>query len=776
MGAELLAPAGDFATALAAFDAGADAVYCGLGSFSARAFAKNLSLVELKDLVAYARSCQPPRRVYVAFNTLVDESEMPRAVDTLASLADIGPDALIVQDLGVARICRRHFPSLELHASTQLVAHNLAGVLALKERGFRRVVLARELSLEEVSLIARRCGALKILDDGRPETELECFIHGALCYSISGLCLFGSMEKGRSGNRGACPYCCREERSVRRADGRVELSHPFSMKDLRLGMDAQRLVSAGVSSLKIEGRMKSPLYVAAVTRLYRQILDKEEVRSKKEEGRGKREAGRGKREEVSFEDIETVFSRRTTELYFGGHGGGSSPIDPGQPGHLGAVIGKVKRITSDRDGRRWLCFRPTRELEKHDGLQFDISGPDGRRMGFGISEMRLANPPRAVFEAPAGTDVEVLLPEAEDGGKAPDVWAAIKPGAVVYCSMSNAVKRMFPPPSYRPGAYAGICPVDVVVALSKDGISARTTTPVCADAFLPMRLDAAKDPARTAEGVRKAFSRLGGTDYRLGSIKVDDPDGLFAPPHALNDLRRDLVERLDAAREAKLQEQIADVKAELDGEMPPELSVSQPRRTLKIRDGQKVPPGEWDEVVVAMGCDGPRDPESVASARLALPVWTSEADFNRLRASVKRLVRAGHAKWEASDLATLDMLKSVGAEDVTADWTLYAFNSQALLALAESGVRRVVASPDNSPANLRALAESGFAVEFLAQQSTPLFMSLTRPEGEKGIEGLSVFVRDGLWVTTRPVPRTFGVPADAPSRLDLSWDPPDMES
>ena len=144
---ELLSPAGDFETALAAFAAGADAVYCGLSDFSARAFAKNLSPDELKSLVAYARSQNPPRRVYVTFNTLVDECRLETAVETLATLDDISPDALIVQDIGIARICREHFPSLELHASTQLVAHNLEGVLSLKETGFRRVVLSRELSL-----------------------------------------------------------------------------------------------------------------------------------------------------------------------------------------------------------------------------------------------------------------------------------------------------------------------------------------------------------------------------------------------------------------------------------------------------------------------------------------------------------------------------------------------------------------------------------------------------------------------------------------------------
>ena len=204
-GVELLAPAGDFETALAAFAAGADAVYCGLSEFSARAFAKNLSFAELADLLACARdgTFGRRRRVYVAFNTVVDELRMGAALETAARLAELGPDAAIVQDLGLARACRRHFPELELHASTQLVAHNLEGVLALKELGFRRAVLARELSLEETRMVAQRCGAMKEAPDGRGEMEVECFVHGALCYSVSGLCLFGAM--GRAGAATAAP-------------------------------------------------------------------------------------------------------------------------------------------------------------------------------------------------------------------------------------------------------------------------------------------------------------------------------------------------------------------------------------------------------------------------------------------------------------------------------------------------------------------------------------------------------------------------------------------
>ena len=732
---ELLSPAGDFETALAAFDAGADAVYCGLTDFSARAFAKNLSFEDLGNLVRFAHA--KGKKVYVTFNTLVDEVDVEQAVETLSQLEEIGPDALIVQDLGVARLCRRHFPGLALHASTQLVAHNLEGVLALKDVGFTRVVLARELSLAEIASISKRCGGL----------ELECFIHGALCYSISGLCLFGAMEKGRSGNRGKCPYCCRM------GYGQPVNPYIFSMKDLRLGEDVRKLVDAGVVSLKIEGRMKSALYVAAVTKFYRQILD----------SRG------GKR--VTLADLETIFSRRTTELYLDGKGK-ESPIDPESLGHLGAPIGTVKRVTKDREGRRWLRFHTARALEIHDGLQFDTMS-DGRHLGLGIREMRPAISRTPVFEVAAGTDVEIELPED----------FPIREGENVYCSMSNAVKRMFPAPSFRPSDYPGGVKIDLEVTISADSISAAANG---VTASIPGTFDSAKNPEKTYGAVEKAFSKLGETNYALGKLSLIDPDRRFAPMSVLNDLRRDLVERLDEAREkarrAKVEAALAD-----DGDLTEIPQGNVAARRLKIRVGQTVPAGEWDEIIVAIDLVGaslrdargrvgnaplPIGAFDASTARLALPVYTAEPDFNKLRVLVKRLHREGFEKWEASDLATLRLLKAAGVSDITADWTLYAFNSHALAELSSLGVKRFVASPENVRENLSYLAESGYDIEFLAQQATPLFVSLTKPAAEQA-DGLAIYRRDNLYVTTRPVPRTFDAPTGASTRIDLSWNPPE---
>src|SRR5438128_1043299 len=201
--AELLAPAGGPEAAFAAFHFGADAIYLGLKKFSARAEAENFTLEEVDEITAYAHSLQPRRRVFVTVNTVIRQDELSELVEAVAALAAIGVDALIIQDLGVYHLVRKYFPKLELHASTQLSVHSGAGAATLKQLGFQRVVLARELTFEEVRDITSTAGV-----------ETEVFIHGALCYSYSGLCLFSAQTLGRSGNRGKCAYSCRDSYEV----------------------------------------------------------------------------------------------------------------------------------------------------------------------------------------------------------------------------------------------------------------------------------------------------------------------------------------------------------------------------------------------------------------------------------------------------------------------------------------------------------------------------------------------------------------------------------
>lgn len=248
---ELLAPAGDFECLLAAVEGGADAVYVGGKSFGARAYAKNFDIDELSMAVTYCHLHEV--RLYVTVNTLIFDKEMAQVSDYAAKLWEIGVDALIISDLGAIREIRRRLPELELHASTQLSVHSTDGAKVAAELGCSRVVLARELSYENI----------KATTDASP-IETEVFLHGALCVCHSGQCLFSSLVGGRSGNRGECAQPCRLPYGK---------GHPLSLTDLSLAGHIEKLIDSGTASLKIEGRMKSPEYVYTVTSIYRRLLD-----------------------------------------------------------------------------------------------------------------------------------------------------------------------------------------------------------------------------------------------------------------------------------------------------------------------------------------------------------------------------------------------------------------------------------------------------------------------------------------------------------------------
>lgn len=248
---ELLAPAGDFECLYAAIKAGADAVYVGGKLYSARAYAKNFDLDELRRAVAYCHLRGV--KLYVTLNTLLYNNEIPLALDFARELYRIGVDALIVADVGLIRELRRVLPELELHGSTQMSVHNSYGADLAYEMGCTRVVLARELSGENIAEVTGVC-----------KPEIEVFLHGALCVSHSGQCLFSSMVGGRSGNRGECAQPCRLPYGK---------GYPLSLRDLSLAHHIPSLIKSGVASLKIEGRMKSPEYVYTVVSIYRKLLD-----------------------------------------------------------------------------------------------------------------------------------------------------------------------------------------------------------------------------------------------------------------------------------------------------------------------------------------------------------------------------------------------------------------------------------------------------------------------------------------------------------------------
>ncbi len=703
---ELLAPAGTPEAAWAALTYGADAVYAGLPRFSARAGADNFSAEALDELIGYAHHLG--RRVYITFNTLVRQSELEEALETLALIRDLNADGVIVQDAGVARLIRKRIPQLRLHASTQLAVHNLEGARQLESMGFKRVVLARELSLKEITHISRSCGI-----------ETEVFIHGALCYSYSGLCLFSSHLLGRSGNRGRCAYCCRQP--FRDSSGKESL--PFSMKDFSAAHHLESLLSAGVSALKIEGRMKSPLYVAAVTEFYRQELD-----------------GGGADTEQRLADIQTIFGRPSTSLYLDGSKG--SPVDPVNDGHRGARIGTVRTVTGP-----WLILHSNRALQKHDGLKVEMPG-ETSAFGFAADEMRRASDPesRRRFELPADAEIALKLP--------PDA-PRFKEGAAVYCSYSQAVRQRYEFSGPRPGQYRQRRPVHIRVLQSLEQVVLiASADAVRAEVLLEGPFEAARQPEKSAEAIRLCFEKLGGTGWRLGELALDGP-AVFIPVSVLNDARRRLIEQVE--KEWK------PLRCGTD-------CLSEPREktggagffwSVKSRVFQLLE--HIDEFVLEID---PARPEEIEKAqafygdrlRLALPVLIRDEETSAFRSLIESLRE--HSKWEAANVGGLNLLQ--GKKEITADWPLYTLNTQAALEWEAQGVQRVVLSPEDDAQNGYALIEQlGDAAIVPVYQHTPLMISATRPAAD----GAELTDRSQRTFRVEPNGREFVLISETPFSL-----------
>lgn len=314
---ELLSPAGSMESLVAAIEAGADAVYLGGTLFGARAFANNFNDTEIVEAINYAHLYGV--KVYVTTNILIHEHEVERFLNYVEFLHQNNVDALIIQDLGMLDLIHKTFPNLELHASTQMHIHNKDGVKVAKKLGVKRVVLARETPIEVVRDIKNSV-----------DMDLEIFAHGALCVSYSGQCLFSSLIGNRSGNRGSCVGSCRLPYKIIDENNNVlnKGDYPLSMKDLNTLEYVGDLIEAGVSSLKIEGRMKSPEYVYTVTKLYRMAIDSY-YKDKKVYI-----------DEHELNNLKRIFNREFTKGYLF-HEDINNIINTNRPNHQGVLIGKV---------------------------------------------------------------------------------------------------------------------------------------------------------------------------------------------------------------------------------------------------------------------------------------------------------------------------------------------------------------------------------------------------------------------------------------------------
>jgi len=343
---ELLAPAGSLDSLYAAVQNGADAIYMGGTKFSARAYASNFDEDNMIKAIEYCRIYNI--KVYVALNILIKEEEITEALDYISFLYKIGVDALIIQDTGIAELIKRNFPKFEIHASTQMTVHNGEGALLLKELGFSRIVLSRELSLKEVESISKEL-----------DIDTEIFIHGALCISYSGQCLMSSMIGGRSGNRGKCAQPCRLPYDlINKGKNISKKGYLLSPKDICTIENVKDIILSGTSSLKIEGRMKKPEYVAGVVSSYRKAIDEayEEIRKGKE----------GKRNFLEEEKkLMQLFNREGfSKAYMFGNVG-KDMMAYNHPRNTGIRLGKVNKN---------LTIKLEQDLNLQDGVRTEEDG------------------------------------------------------------------------------------------------------------------------------------------------------------------------------------------------------------------------------------------------------------------------------------------------------------------------------------------------------------------------------------------------------------------
>jgi putative protease len=728
---ELLAPAGGLDAAFAAFHYGADAIYLGLKKFSARAEAENFTLEELDEVTAFAHSLKPRRRVFVTINTLIRQDELPELIEAVTALQELGVDAVILQDLGVYRLIRRYFAGLELHGSTQMSVHNRAGAEVLARLGFERVVLARELTFEEVDDVTRTAGI-----------ETEVFIHGALCYAYSGLCLFSAQTLGRSGNRGKCAYSCRDAYEITGAPATLRdgsdvkrdpaTGFPFSMKDLALPDHIPALRAAGVSCFKIEGRKKSPLYVATTTDYYRKLID----------GR-LNPADRPKVEA----DLQTVFSRPWTRLFVQSHKD-KEVADRDTVGHRGAPIGKVDKTGRGNQAR--LRFVTSRPLERHDGLQIDLPVL-GKPFGFPVDKLWLADKTKErtlkeVFAAPAGSLVEVELPAEHP---------AIPGGAPVYCSSSQAVKQQYRHDCPRPGVFRVRKPLRIEAVLTADRCLVTALSQGCQETVeLPGPFSACHDPAGMETAFGGVFGRLGNTSFELAGLSFRNDGGVFIPVSKLNRTRRDVLRALENHLRAARNRRIASLQEEI-------CHAESPAQTAEPQGAPPIPAGlrwsikvdrisfldtfetqDWgdvDEVIIDVSRDHAlllREKLASLAARvgganirLALPALTRQWEEKALRQKIQVLRDAGWKKWEAANLSAwnyleLDPTTPSGDLDLATDWSVYVLNRLAALQLTDMGVSRFALSPEDGLANWRSLVlEFGPRAVLIVYQDTPLFVA-----------------------------------------------------
>ena len=499
---ELLAPVGSFDSLKAAVQNGANAVYLGGKDFSARASANNFDREELKEAVKYAHIRDV--RVFVTTNTLIKQNELEDFVEYAKFLYDIDVDAIIMQDIGAAMLIHELLPDFELHASTQMVAHSLEDVQYLESIGFKRVVLARELTVEEIKYIC-----------DNTNVDIEIFVHGALCVCYSGGCLMSSMIGNRSGNRGRCAQPCRQKYTMIDISTGEEIhnngDYLLSTKDLNTIEEIDKIIDTGVLSLKIEGRMKKPEYVATVIKSYRDAIDEYETTKKVNIS------------DETMEDLYTIFNRKFTKGLILGEVG-EEVMNSNVPNNQGLYVGKV--VDYNKKAKR-LKIKLEGTLKKGDGINLGggtigriIKGKDIAQIGYKGETIELdfigeAKKNQLVFKT---SDTDLI-------DRAQKTYTQDKEFAKSLIDAEISIKL---------DSYPELRLIDKnenIVTVQGDKL-----------------VEKALKVALSEEKIETQIKKLGNTPYEIDQLKINLDEGVSMPISLINQMRREAIELLDNAR------------------------------------------------------------------------------------------------------------------------------------------------------------------------------------------------------------------------------------
>ncbi len=709
---DLLSPVGDFESLKAAVQNGADSVYFGANLFSARAFAHNFDLEQLEKAILYAKLRGV--KTNLTLNTLIKDSEFEDAINLASKAYEFGIDAIIVQDLGLAKKLIKMFPDLPIHGSTQMTVHNLNGALELQELGFKRVVLSRELSANEIEYITKNS-----------DIEIECFAHGALCISYSGQCLFSSMLGGRSGNRGKCAGPCRLPYELLENDKKIDSGYLLSTRDLCSLDFIPFFIKAGVTCLKIEGRMKSSEYVATVTRIYRKYIDlalsdKDYVVEKQDRKELMQVFNRGMSSTGHLDNLENK------HLVF-----------KDKPNNMGLLLGTVSKFNKNKGYitlklKEPICVGDTVSLQNETG-------------SYTVSELMVDN--KNITETKVGQLVTI-------GRMKGNISAGDKIYKMSSKELSTRAKESYKKENRKIPLNCEVTikkskPISIAITSACNCLEYKNLSITCSLDVIP---EEAKNRPLNIDTVVSQISKTASTPYEFKNIKVNLDDNAFLPKlSTLNELRRTALENVESFATSKIHRNLPQEASislseqrniELLNEMRAFKTASTKPNNYKITvllnllnldfDYSKLK--NIDDVYIPLKYFTNRKYDNILKiisqkfdTYVYMPTIVKGNYKNLLYANIEMAIQKYQIKgFVISNICNVKLLHDLFEDldqnfKIVTNYTFNVFNSHSVLELKELGVSRFTLSPELDKPTIDALGNFGYLQkELIVYGRTPV--------------------------------------------------------